>query len=145
MHAVQARHDVEHALTGAERQILLERRCVLEEVAPASRRAERLVRPAPRRDEASRGLRRIRALDAELLDDAPCDERVIERERALHSRAHDEHVVPVPAGGVDDGGEVQERRYEHPLAAPGGRHDRARPVRRRQDEAAVPGLEVLAR
>ena len=32
-----------------------------------------------------------------------------------------------------------------PLAASRGRHDRARPVRRRQDEAAVPGLEVLAR
>ena len=48
-HRDEARHDVEDALPRAERDVRLELRRVLHEVAAALRRAEGLLRPAPRR------------------------------------------------------------------------------------------------
>ena len=92
-HRDEARHDVEDALARAEGDVLLELRRVLHEVAAALRRAERLLRPAPRRCQSRCGYGGVGALPVEQLDDAARDVRVVERERPLHAGADDDDVL----------------------------------------------------
>ena len=140
----EARHDVEHALSRAERDVVLELGRVLEQVAPALRRTQRLLRPGPRGREAGGGLCRVRAPPAEELDDAAGDVGVVERERALDAGADDDRVVPARAS--------PRRRRPGSGATPRGRA-RTAPRRRRRPacrssstgRASTRRLEVLAR
>ncbi len=107
-HRDEPRNDVENALARAERDVRLEVRRVLHEVATALRRAESLLRAAPRGGQPGSSHGCVRSLPAEELDDPARDERIVERERALHSGTYDDHVLAGRPCRLDDRREIQQ-------------------------------------
>ena len=145
MHPDEARHDVEHALAGAVRDVGLELRPVVDQVAAAARGAKRLLGRRVRRCQPNRRLGRVAAVVAEPAGDPAGDVAVVERERALDAGAEDRDVVAVGTRRLGDRVEVEERGDQHALAALGGGDDRARAVRRRHGQRRRADREVLAR
>ena len=118
---------------------------MVDQVAAAARGAERLLGRRVRRCQPDRSLGRVAAVVAEQSGDAARDVAVVEGERALDARAEDRDVVTVRTRRPDDRIEVQKRGDQHPLAALGGRDDRARAVRRGHGERRRAHGQVLAR
>ena len=145
VHAGEPRHDVEHALPGAARDVRLELRPVLDQVAARARRAERVLGARVRPGEPHGRLGGVAPLEAEPVRDAPGDVGVVERERALDACAEDRDVVPVAPRDLGHRGEIEQRGDVDPLAALGRRDDRAGAVRRRHRERRRARLEVLPR
>ena len=144
VHPGEARHDVEHALAGAVRDVGLELRAVVDQVAAAARGAKRLLGRRIRRRQPHCRLGRVAAVVAEQAGDPAGHVAVVERERALDPRAEDRDVVPVRTRRLGHRGEIEERRDQDALAALGSGDDRPRAVRRGHGEDRRAHRQVLA-
>ena len=127
----------ERVLLRAEHDVLLE----------PGRPVRARVQPCERRGEGARKRRRrnggVRALVVEQLDDPAGAIGVVDGERALEPGADDDRVPALH--GTRHRGEIQEAAQEDFLTAFRRLEDRARPVRRRQDERLGARLQELAR
>ncbi len=97
-----------------------------------------------RRDHVS-GQRGVGRLSLERLHEPPGAVGVVEREGTLEAGAEDRDVLTAPPHGLGDGVEVEQAAEVDPVAAARRSDDRARAVRRGEDERAGERLEELAR
>ena len=142
----EARNDVEHALAGAECDVVLELGRVLEQVAAALRCAEGLLRPAPRAREPRRRLGGIAPLPGR---EARRSGRRRTRRRARACPAPPRTRRSTSSSAARAASTTAERLRSDATRTRSQRcrrgDDCTRSVRGREDQRLARGLEVLAR